>query len=116
MLKTLAHNIKGFVKESIITPLSMILEVIMEMLIPLLMASLIDEGVNTGDMNAILYYGGLMGICAIIGLFAGVSGAVFGAKASAGFAKNLRMSCAVHTFHSTYRDLLADARAGNRNR
>lgn len=92
MLKTLAHNIKGFVKESIITPLSMILEVIMEMLIPLLMASLIDEGVNTGDMNAILYYGGLMGICAIIGLFAGVSGAVFGAKASAGFAKNLRMS------------------------
>lgn len=92
MLKTLAHNIKGFVRESIITPLSMIVEVIMEMLIPLYMASMIDSGVNKGDMNAILYYGSIMGICAIIALLAGVSGAVFGAKASAGFAKNLRMS------------------------
>lgn len=92
MLKTLAHNIKGFVRESIITPLSMIVEVIMEMLIPLYMASMIDSGVNKGDMNAILYYGSIMGICAIIALLAGVSGAIFGAKASAGFAKNLRMS------------------------
>lgn len=92
MLKTLAHNIKGYVKESIITPLSMIIEVIMEMLIPLFMASMIDSGVNKGDMNQILYYGGIMGICAIIALAAGVSGGVFGAKASAGFAKNLRMS------------------------
>lgn len=92
MLKTLAHNIKGYVKESIITPLSMIIEVIMEMLIPLFMASMIDSGVNKGDMNQILYYGGIMGICAVIALAAGVSGGVFGAKASAGFAKNLRMS------------------------
>lgn len=92
MLKTLAHNIKGFVRESVITPLSMIVEVIMEMLIPLYMASMIDSGVNKGDMNAILYYGGLMGLCAAVALLAGISGAVFGAKASAGFAKNLRMS------------------------
>lgn len=92
MIKTLAHNIKGYVKESIITPLSMIIEVIMEMLIPLFMASMIDSGVNKGDMNQILYYGGIMGICAVIALAAGVSGGVFGAKASAGFAKNLRMS------------------------
>lgn len=92
MIKTLAKNVKGFVKESIITPLSMIIEVIMEMLIPLLMASMIDEGVNKGDMMTILYYGGLMGICAVIGLAAGVAGGVFGAKASAGFARNLRMS------------------------
>lgn len=92
MLKTLAHNIKGYVRESIITPVSMIIEVIMEMLIPLFMASMIDSGVNKGDMNQILYYGGIMGICAVIALAAGVSGGVFGAKASAGFAKNLRMS------------------------
>ena len=92
MLKTLAHNIRGYVKESIITPLSMIIEVIMEMLIPLFMASMIDSGVNKGDMNQILYYGGIMGICAVIALAAGISGGVFGAKASAGFAKNLRMS------------------------
>ena len=57
MIKTLAKNIKGFIKESIITPLSMIIEVIVEMLIPLLMAYMIDEGVNVGNMNAILYYG-----------------------------------------------------------
>ncbi|MCH5297969.1 MAG: ABC transporter ATP-binding protein [Ruminococcus sp.] len=92
MIKTLAKNIRGFVKESIITPVSMIVEVIMEMLIPLLMASMIDSGVNKGDMKAILYYGGLMGICALIGLITGVLGGVYGAKASSGFARNLRMS------------------------
>lgn len=92
MVKVLAKNIKGFVKESVITPLSMIIEVIMEMLIPLLMAFMIDEGVNVGNMDKILYYGGLMGICAIIGLLAGILGGVYGAKASTGFARNLRMS------------------------
>lgn len=92
MLKTLAKNVKGFVKESVITPLSMIIEVIMEMLIPLFMASMIDEGINKGDITTVLYYGGLMGICAVIGLVAGIAGGVFGAKASTGFARNLRMS------------------------
>lgn len=92
MVKVLAKNIKGFVKESVITPLSMIVEVIMEMLIPLLMAFMIDEGVNVGNMDKILYYGALMGICAIIGLLAGILGGVYGAKASTGFARNLRMS------------------------
>lgn len=92
MLKTLAKNVKGFVKESVITPLSMIVEVIMEMLIPLLMASMIDEGISKGNMTTILYYGGLMGICAVIGLAAGIAGGVYGAKASTGFARNLRMS------------------------
>lgn len=92
MIKTLAKNVKGFVKESIITPLSMIIEVIVEMLIPLLMASMIDEGISKGNMTTILYYGGLMGICAVIGLISGIAGGVYGAKASAGFARNLRMS------------------------
>lgn len=92
MLKTLAKNVKGFVKESVITPLSMIIEVIMEMLIPLLMASMIDEGISKGNMTTVLYYGGLMGICAVIGLISGIAGGVYGAKASAGFARNLRMS------------------------
>jgi ATP-binding cassette subfamily B protein len=90
MLKTLAKHIKGFIKESVMTPLFMIVEVIMEMLVPLLMASMIDDGINKGDMGEILRIGGLMGICAIIGLFAGIMGGVYGAKASAGFARNLR--------------------------
>lgn len=92
MIKTLAKSIRGFVKESVITPLSMIVEVLMEMLVPLLMASMIDEGVNTGNMNAILYYGGLMGICALVALLAGILGGIYGAKASTGFAGNLRMA------------------------
>lgn len=90
MIKTLAKHIKGFVKESIMTPLFMILEVVVEMLIPLLMATMIDDGINKGDMNVILQTGLLMGICALVGLFAGIMGGVYGAKASTGFARNLR--------------------------
>lgn len=92
MIKTLAKNIKGYEKSSIATPLFMILEVIVETIIPLLMASIIDEGINKGDMQHILTTGLLMILCAVIGLFAGTMGGVFGAKASAGFAKNLRRS------------------------
>ena len=90
MLKVLGAQIKEFKKDSIITPLFMILEVIMEMIIPLLMASIIDEGVNAGNMNHILKVGGLMIVVAIIGLFAGLMGVKFGARASTGFARNLR--------------------------
>lgn len=90
MLKVLGAQIKEFKKDSIITPLFMILEVIMEMIIPLLMASIIDEGVNAGNMNHILKIGGVMIVVAIIGLFAGLMGAKFGARASTGFARNLR--------------------------
>lgn len=90
MLKVLGAQIKEFKKDSILTPLCMILEVIMEMLVPLLMASIIDNGVNAGNMNHILKIGGLMIVIAIIGLFAGLGGAKFGARASTGLARNLR--------------------------
>ena len=92
MIKTLAKHIKGFVKESILTPLFMILEVVAEMLIPLIMSSMIDDGINKGDMQHIITTGLLMGACALIGLFGGVMGGIYGAKASAGFARNLRMA------------------------
>ena len=92
MIKTLALHIKGFVKESVATPLFMILEVIMETLIPLLMASMIDNGINKGNMGHIVTTGLLMLLCALVALFAGAMGGVFGAKASAGFARNLRMA------------------------
>lgn len=90
MIKTLAAQIKEFKKDSIITPLFMILEVIMEMIIPLLMASIIDDGVTAGDMRHIYICGALMVVIAGIGLFAGIMGGKYGARASAGFAKNLR--------------------------
>ena len=92
MIKTLAKHIKGFVKESVMTPLFMILEVVAEMLIPLIMSSMIDEGINEGNMQHIIMTGLLMGACALSGLVGGVMGGIYGAKASAGFARNLRMA------------------------
>lgn len=68
----------------------MILEVAMEMVIPLLMASIIDDGVQAGDMKHIFAIGCYMILAAIVGLFAGVMGGKYGAKASTGFARNLR--------------------------
>ena len=93
MIKTLASHIKGYIRESVATPLVMILEVIMEMLIPLLISSMIDQGIQNPagpDMGHILLMGGLMVLAALFALLGGALGGVFGAKASAGFARNLR--------------------------
>ena len=90
MLKTLGKQVREFKADSIKTPLFMILEVIMETVIPLLMASIIDDGVEAGNMQHIYQVGGFMVVAAAIGLFAGVMGGKYGARASAGFAKNLR--------------------------
>ena len=90
MIKTLAKQIKEYKSASLVTPIFMILEVAMEMVIPLLMASIIDDGVQAGDMKHIFVIGCYMVLAAIVGLFAGVMGGKYGAKASTGFARNLR--------------------------
>ena len=94
MLKTLGKHLNGFRKDSVFTPMFMILEVIMEMIIPLMMAAIIDNGVNgnggTGDMNFIFKMGAFLIVAAGFGLFAGIMGGKYGARASAGFARNLR--------------------------
>ena len=90
MLKTLMVQIKEYKKDSLKTPAYMILEVIMETFIPLLMASIVDNGVEKGDIYHIYKMGAIMVVMAAIGLFAGIMGGKYGAKASAGFAKNLR--------------------------
>lgn len=94
MIKTLAKQIKEYKLPSILTPVCMILEVICEMVIPLMMASIIDNGVNgnkgNGDIHHIIVTGLLMILVAVFGLLCGIGGGVFGAKASTGFAKNLR--------------------------
>lgn len=90
MLRILLKEVKEYKRASLITPLFMILEVLMEMVIPYLMASIIDKGVDTGDIGHIYRVGVLMVAAALVGLFAGIGGGRFGAKASAGFAKNLR--------------------------
>lgn len=90
MLKTLGAHIKEFKKASIATPIFMIGEVIMETVIPVLMSSIIDDGVDKGDLNHIYVIGALMVLTALLGLACGIGGGVFGAKASTGFARNLR--------------------------
>lgn len=90
MLKTLGAQIKEYKKASVMTPVFMLGEVIMEMIIPLMMASIIDKGVNVGNMKHIYLMGGGMLIAAVLGLSFGILGGKYGAMASAGFAKNLR--------------------------
>ena len=90
MVRTLASQVREFKWVSLITPVCMIVEVLMEMVIPLLMASIVDEGVNAGNMNHIYRTGALMVVVALVGLAAGLLGGVFAAKASTGFARNLR--------------------------
>jgi len=90
VLKTLGAQIKEFKRDSLLTPVFMILEVLFETIIPLMMASIIDKGVEARNMKHICLMGGCMVIAAICGLITGTLGAKFGASASTGFARNLR--------------------------
>lgn len=93
MLKTLASHIKEYTLASIATPICMVFEVFMETLIPFLMASIIDDGVNKGNMKHIYIIGGIMVAVSLLGLLAGFLGGIYGAKASCGFAKILERQC-----------------------
>ncbi len=90
MLKTLLKQVGEFKSDSIKTPLAMVLEVLMETLIPFLMASMIDNGVEAGNLPYIFKIGALMLVLAAVGLWAGIMGGKYGARASTGFGRNLR--------------------------
>ncbi|WP_086350747.1 ABC transporter ATP-binding protein [Candidatus Enterococcus clewellii] len=90
MIKKLLANVGEYKKESLITPLYVTGEVALDIIIPLIMAMMIDKGIEKGDTQAILMYGGLLFICAVIALFFGAMSGRYAAIASAGFAKNLR--------------------------
>ena len=90
MLSTLLKQIKQYTLPSIVTPICMIGEVICEMVIPILMARIVDKGIYGNNMGVIYSTGALMVVIAILGLLAGLGGAYYGSKASTGFAKNLR--------------------------
>ena len=94
MLKTLIKQVKEFKKSSIATPCYMLVEVLMETVVPLLMASIIDDGVNVpgGNIRHICIVGLWMVLAAAVGLVAGILGGKYGAYASAGLARNLRKS------------------------
>mgnify|MGYP002622525828 CR=1 FL=1 len=94
MIKTILKQVREYKAASILTPICMIFEVIMEVIIPYLTASIIDNGINNPDSTAgmkhIAVVGGIMIVVAALGLLAGMLGAKYGAKASTGLAKNLR--------------------------
>lgn len=90
MLRTLLKEVKEYKLPSILTPVCMLLEVFMETMIPFLMASIIDHGVNAGNINHIYKIGVLMVVTALIGLLGGLLGGRFGAVAATGFARNIR--------------------------
>lgn len=90
MVKTILKQVKEFKKDSILTPIFMILEVILETLIPLFMAAIIDNGVEKGDMNYIYKVGAIMVGLAVLGLITGMLGGKYGASAPTGLARNLR--------------------------
>ena len=90
MLKTLISQIKQYRSNTIKTPIYVAVEVIMEVLIPYLMAILVDQGIENGDMKTIWKYGLIMLVAAIISLIAGALSGKHAAIASSGFAKNIR--------------------------
>lgn len=112
MLKVLGAQVKEFKKASILTPIFMILEVIMETVIPLLMASIIDDGVEAGNMQHIYTVGAWMVAAAAVGLFAGMMGGKFGARASTGFARNLREAMFVNIQNYSFSNIDKFSTAG----
>ena len=90
MLKTLKGCIGEYKKAAILTPIITAIEVLMEVLIPFVTASIIDKGINQGDMSAVIKYGGILLLIAFVSLFAGTISAKMSATASTGFAANVR--------------------------
>lgn len=100
MIKRLARSIREFKLATLLSPLCMIGEVAMEVMIPLVMARLIDEGVTAGNMAVVAQQGALLALCAVCSLVFGVLSATLAAYAATGFARNLRhdMFYRVQTF------------------
>jgi len=90
MLKNVLKSVGEYKKETILSPITVALEVLLEVLIPYFMAVLIDKGINTGDMTEIIKYGMLLVVLAMAALAFGALSGHYAAVASAGFAKNLR--------------------------
>lgn len=90
MIKRLVKSVREFKKDALLTPFFVVLEVVMEVIIPLVMALLIDKGIDGQDMAAIWKYGIILVLCAMLALVFGAAAGTFAARASTGFARNLR--------------------------
>ena len=100
MIKKLAGAVRQYKRAAILSPVFVTMEVVMEVVIPLLMANLIDLGIEAGDMGYILKMGAALALCAVISLGFGALSGTCAARASTGFASNLRkdMYYSVQTF------------------
>jgi len=90
MIKKLASRAREFTKDALLTPFFVVLEVIMEVIIPKVMATLIDEGIDAHNLTRIWQLGGILVVCAMLALLFGALAGVYAARASTGFARNLR--------------------------
>ena len=90
MIKRLLKSVREFKRDALLTPLFVVLEVVMEVVIPLVMAMLIDKGIDGQDMGAIWKYGVILVVCAMLALVFGAAAGTYAARASTGFARNLR--------------------------
>ena len=90
MIKRLLKSVREFKKDALLTPFFVVLEVVMEVIIPLVMALLIDTGIDGQEMAAIWKYGIILVLCAMLALVFGAAAGTFAARASTGFARNLR--------------------------
>lgn len=90
MIKTLLKQIRQYKKVTLLTPLFSVMEVILEVAIPFIIALLIDKGIEAGDMGQVYFYGALMLVMAFLSLLCGILAGRYGAEASTGFACNLR--------------------------
>ena len=111
MIRRLAKSIREYKMPAIMTSLTVAMEVVLEVIIPLLMADLIDKGIDAGNMNVLVKYGIALLIAAIFSMFFGVVSGNCAAKASCGFAKNLRqdMFHNVQSFSFSNIDKFSDA-------
>ncbi len=109
MLKKLAKSVKGYIKPAVLSPLLIMGEVFMEVVIPTLMALLIDKGIEgnggEGDMKTILMLGGAIALCSLISLFFGAMAGRMAAIASTGFAKNLRSRMFERISHFSFKNI-----------
>ena len=90
MIQRLLKSVREFKKDALLTPFFVVLEVVMEVIIPMVMALLIDKGIDGQDMAAIWKYGIILVLCAMLALVFGAAAGTFAARASTGFARNLR--------------------------
>ena len=90
MIKRLLESVREFKRDALLTPFFVVLEVVMEVIIPMVMALLIDKGIDGQDMAAIWKYGIILVLCAMLALVFGAAAGTFAARASTGFARNLR--------------------------